>query len=156
MFTTQPKHGSKSCGQSVGESSHKSSWATIGFLKAVEEFGRTKKGFESHLEQVGTTKKKAAREARALKAKASKTDLGELLQMMMMMKAYIVGEEEKTRSSDASSSSEPWIPQNAKDAFQKFVRRSQQEGKRMCRRLRICSVMQRRTFTEDSCAEHCT
>ena len=57
--------------------------------------------------------------ARKLKAKASKTDLGELMQMMIM-KAYIVGEEERTKSGGASSSTDPWIPKDAKEAFDKI------------------------------------
>ena len=59
------------------------------------------------------------RKAKALKAKASKCDLGELMQMMMM-KAYVVGEEEAASSGSASSSTQPWKPKDPKEAFEKI------------------------------------
>ena len=60
---------------------------------------------------------KVARKTKALKAKASKTDLAELLQIMMM-KAYIVADEKASSSGGASSSSEPWTPANPAEALQ--------------------------------------
>ena len=54
-----------------------------------------------------------------MKAKAAKTDLGELMQMMIM-KAYIVGEEERAKSGAASANTDPWIPKDAKEAFDKI------------------------------------
>lgn len=59
------------------------------------------------------------RKAKALKAKAAKCDLGELMQMMMM-KAYVVGEEQSASSGGSSSSSEPWTPKDPKEAFDKI------------------------------------
>ena len=87
--------------------------------KEVKNLSEQKKALRATLSKLAQQKKKAQREARKLKAKANKTDLGELLQMMMM-KAYIVGEEQKSRSEGASSSTDPWVPANAKEAFQKI------------------------------------
>ena len=67
-------------------------------------------------------KKKAQRQARNLKVKAAKCDLGELLQILMM-KAFVLGEEIKSKASGsegASSSSEPWMPKDPKEAFDKI------------------------------------
>ena len=63
--------------------------------------------------------KKAARQARTLKAKAAKTQVGELMQMLMM-KAFILVDEKRESGllgAAAASSTEPWKPANPKEAF---------------------------------------
>ena len=39
---------------------------------------------------------------------------------MLVMKAFVVGEEEKDKDPTASSNAEPWIPKDAKEAFDKI------------------------------------
>ena len=87
--------------------------------KAIKDLAEQRKALKVTLGKLAKQTKKAAREARKLKAKASKVDLAELMQMMVM-KAYIVGEEEKAKSSQASSSTDPWVPKDAKEAFEKI------------------------------------
>ena len=80
------------------------------------------KKMKASLKQITKDKKKANRKARALKLKASKINLSDLLQMMMM-KAFVLSEEEaeKNGARSSSSSGEPWRPKNAKEAFEKIV-----------------------------------
>ena len=59
------------------------------------------------------------RQISALKKKAAKTDVSDLMQIMMMQ-AYAANED-ATSSSGASSSAEPWKPKNAKDAFEQIM-----------------------------------
>ena len=73
------------------------------------------------LKTLAQEKKKAQRKAKALKEKAQKISLPDMMQMMMM-KAFILSEEqrESSGSSSSSSSTEPWKPKNVKEAFQKI------------------------------------
>ena len=85
--------------------------------KQARELADQRKVLKATLKKLAKDKKTAARNARKLKAKASKIDLAELMQMLIM-KAYIVCEEEKAKSGGASSSTDPWIPKNATEAFE--------------------------------------
>ena len=73
------------------------------------------------LKKLALEKRKAQRKARALKEKAGKINLADLMQMVMM-KAFILSEEkrEAASSSSSSSSTEVWKPKNAQDAFNKI------------------------------------
>ena len=65
-------------------------------------------------------KKKELRRVRALKKKASKVDLADLMQMLMM-KAYLHAKSEASSSSSgASSSSADWVPANGIEALDKL------------------------------------
>ena len=85
--------------------------------KQVKDLADQRKALKATLRKLSHQKKKASRAARKLKMKAAKTDLNELLQMIIM-KAYIVAEESKAKEGGSSSSTDPWIPQNAKEAFE--------------------------------------
>ena len=87
-----------------------------------DKLAEEKKKLKASLLQINKDKKKANRKARALKLKASKINLSDLLQMMMM-KAFVLSEEEaeKNGARSSSSSGEPWRPKNAKEAFEKIV-----------------------------------
>ena len=91
----------------------------LGPSKAIKELDDNKKQLKISLAAIAQQKKKTAREAKKLKAKASKTNLNDLMQLLIM-KAYVVGEEEKDKDPTASSSSGPWIPKDAKEAFDKI------------------------------------
>ena len=85
----------------------------------VKTLADQRKALKVTLRKLSHEKKKASRAAQKLKLKAAKTDLNELLQMIIM-KAYIVVEENKEKNGGSSSSTDPWIPQNAKEAFEKI------------------------------------
>ena len=87
--------------------------------KQVKDLGDQRKALKATLRKLSQQKKKASRAAQKLKMKAAKTDLNELL-TMIIMKAYIVAEETKAKSGGSSASTDPWIPQNAKEAFEKI------------------------------------
>ena len=98
----------------------KASGTVLKASKQMVQLAERRKALQSNLDQLRKEKKRAAREARKLKAKASKIDLGELLQMMMM-KAYVLSEEQTAASgSSASSSTAPWKPSTPKEAFEKI------------------------------------
>ena len=71
---------------------------------------------KAQLAKCRAEKKKAEKQATKLRQKANKTTLSELMQIMMM-KAYIIHEEQNP-SGASSSSSEPWKPANAREAFE--------------------------------------
>ena len=91
----------------------------LGPSKAFKELQEKKKALKVTLASIANQKKKVAREARKLKAKACKTSVNDLMQMLVM-KAFVVGEEEKDKDPTASSSASPWIPKDAKEAFDKI------------------------------------
>ena len=85
-----------------------------------DKLGEEKKTLRASLKKLAQEKKKAQRKAKALKEKAQKISLTDMMQMMMM-KAFILSEEqrESSGSSSSSSSTEPWKPKNVQEAFQK-------------------------------------
>ena len=85
--------------------------------KLMKQMAKDKVKLKEGLLKLRADRKKAARKCRTLKAKAAKTDLSELLQIMMM-KAYIVSQEKHEAAGGASSSTEPWVPSNPKEAFE--------------------------------------
>ena len=105
--------------KAVATSRTKAAGELLSHSKQARSLADQRKTLKAALKKIAVDKKKAARQARKLKAKAAKTDLGELMQMMIM-KAYIVGEEERAKSGGASSSTDPWIPKDAKEAFDKI------------------------------------
>ena len=88
--------------------------------KAVKSLGEQRQELKKTMLKLAAEKKKALRSARKIKAKAAKTDLGELFQMMMMKACIIVQEKKEESSGGASSSSDPWIPANPAEAFSKI------------------------------------
>ena len=107
----------KSAAQALATSRTKAAGELLLPSKQARELADKRKVLKTTLKKLAQEKKKAARVARKLKATASKTDLGELMQMLIM-KAYIVCEEDKAKSGGASSSTDPWIPKNATEAFE--------------------------------------
>ena len=105
--------------KAVATSRTKAAGELLSQTKRCRELAEQRKTLKAALKKVQVDRIKASRKARKLKAKASKTDLSELMQMMIM-KAYIVGEEERANSGGASSSTDPWIPKDAKEAFDKI------------------------------------
>ena len=69
--------------------------------------------------ELNKEKRKQRRSVRRMTAKAQKTTLHELLQIMMM-KAYQIATESQASSGSASSSTEPWKPKDPKEAFEKI------------------------------------
>lgn len=117
----------RSCHSSNGtqgcfDGSYQKSWNCLELPARVRQARRGEKKLKASLLQITKDKKKANRKARALKLKASKINLSDLLQMMMM-KAFVLSEEEaeKNGARSSSSSGEPWRPKNAKEAFEKIV-----------------------------------
>ena len=105
--------------KAVATSRTKAAGELLSHSKQAKSLADQRKTLKAALKKIAVDKRKANRQARKLKAKASKTDLSELMQMMIM-KAYIVGEEERANSGGASSSTDPWIPKDAKEAFDKI------------------------------------
>ena len=88
--------------------------------KEVDMLAKQKKEIRMSMSKL-QKEKKAARQARQLKAKAAKCSLGDLLQMLMM-KAFVMDQEAKNKTGSASSSStDPWMPKDAQEAFQKII-----------------------------------
>ena len=48
---------------------------------------------------------------------------------MMMMKAYILTEEARVKEGGSSSSTDAWVPKNAKEAFEVIQKNLAQEAK---------------------------
>ncbi len=88
----------------------------------VQELEKESARLKAELHQAAKEKRKKNRQLRKLKAKASKCNVLELMQIMML-KAYLMNEAKRQEGSGrggAASSSEEWRPKSFRDAFAKI------------------------------------
>jgi hypothetical protein len=88
--------------------------------KAAEALAEQKKHMQAAMHKIAKERKKALRQASALKKKASKCDLGELMQIVVMKAAMLEDSSAAGSSSGSSSSSSNGAPLTPGDAVKKI------------------------------------
>ena len=73
------------------------------------------------LKNLSKEKKAAQRVAKKLKAKANKTALGDLMQIIVMKASQVSQENQEAEEGGSSSSADAWVPTSPKDAFEKIA-----------------------------------
>ena len=86
----------------------------------ADQLREQKKQLKSNLKALAASRKKAMRQARALKAKANKTDMKELMQIIVMKASLADQDHQANIAGGASSSSDAWTPQSPTEAFAKI------------------------------------
>ena len=113
-----PKGGHTAAGKKASDT--KAATKVLDSAQAVKNLMDKKKELKEAMGKLALAKKKEERKVKALKKKASKVDLSDLMQMLMM-KAFLHSKAQAESSGSASSSStEPWVPKNGADAVERL------------------------------------
>ena len=113
-----PKTVSPSAVKKVSDT--KAAGQVLDAAQAVKNLLDKKKELKDAMGNLALVKKKEERKVRALKKKAGKLDLSDLMQMLVM-KAYLHSKaQEESSSSSSSSSTQPWVPKNGAEAVDRL------------------------------------